>query len=344
MRILLIKTSSMGDLIHTMPALAEAQRHIPELSVDWVVEEGFATIPNWHPAVNRVLPVAIRRWRKKPLAFTKDPLWQAFRQYLKQQQYDHIIDAQGLFKSAWLGRFAKGKFSGLNRHSAREPLASLFYQNKVDVPFGQHATDRVRQLFAGVLGYSAKDEWLDYGLKAVKGRELSTAQQPYVVFVHGTTWATKHWPESYWRELAEKFTDQGMAVKVPWGSQAEKQRAERICAGLNLAEVLPPGNLTDVKNIISGAQGAVSVDTGLAHLTAALSIPNVSLFGPTNPGLTRPHGYHQEVLFSSLDCAPCLKRKCKRQPKPDNHAWPPCFSAIDPDRVLKVYQKLISQV
>ncbi len=334
MKILLIKTSSMGDIIHSLPAITEAASHVPNLEVDWVVEEGFATIPKWHPNVNRVLPVAIRRWRKNFFKARKDSLWKAFNQAIKSQTYDHIIDAQGLLKSAWLGKKANGLYSGLNRRSAREPLSALFYKNKIDVPFGQHAVDRVRQLFGKVLGYEPNEQWLDYGIKAEK-----TASESYVVFIHGTTWATKHWPENYWIELAENLVNQGIKIKLPWGSEHERLRAERIKQNSDAIEVLPKLNLTELKDCIANAKAALSVDTGLAHLTAALSVPNISLFGPTNPGLTRPYGYNQQVLSSDLKCAPCLKRDCKLEPNvQEGLSWPPCFRANTPNAI---YDKII---
>ena len=102
MRVLLVKTSSLGDVIHTLPALTDAQRAIPGIQFDWVVEEGFAEIPAWHPAVAQVIPVAIRRWRKHPLQTLRSGEWRRFKARLRETHYDLVIDAQGLLKSAWL--------------------------------------------------------------------------------------------------------------------------------------------------------------------------------------------------------------------------------------------------
>ena len=128
MRVLLIKTSSLGDVIHTLPALTDAARAIPGIRFDWVVEEGFAEIPAWHPAVDAVIPVAIRRWRKKPLQAVRSGEWSNFKRRLRETQYDLVIDAQGLLKSAWLTRYARAEVVGLDKSSAREPLAARFYQ------------------------------------------------------------------------------------------------------------------------------------------------------------------------------------------------------------------------
>mgnify|MGYP003604329080 FL=1 len=164
MRVLLIKTSSLGDVIHTLPALTDAARAIPGIQFDWVVEEGFAEIPTWHPAVAQVIPVALRRWRKNLLQTWKSGEWAAFKQRLREGRYDLVIDAQGLLHSALLTRYVDAPVAGLDRASAREPLASRCYDRPCAVAWGQHAVERVRQLFAQALGYSLPQSVGDYGL------------------------------------------------------------------------------------------------------------------------------------------------------------------------------------
>lgn len=225
MRVLLVKTSSLGDVIHTLPALTDAARAIPGIQFDWVVEEGFAEIPAWHPAVARVIPVAIRRWRKNLWQTLRNGEWRRFKQRLKEVDYDLVIDAQGLLKSAWLTRYVgKTPVAGLDRDSAREPLASRFYRRAYPVAWGQHAVERTRQLFAQALDYPLPESVGDYGLDR---EQLADADPgaPYLVFLHGTTWVTKHWPEAYWRELAERMCERGWSVRLPWGSAAERERA-----------------------------------------------------------------------------------------------------------------------
>ncbi|HDP3420481.1 TPA: lipopolysaccharide heptosyltransferase I, partial [Pseudomonas aeruginosa] len=230
MRVLLVKTSSLGDVIHTLPALTDAARAIPGIQFDWVVEEGFAEIPAWHPAVARVIPVAIRRWRKNLWQTLRNGEWRRFKQRLKEVDYDLVIDAQGLLKSAWLTRYVgKTPVAGLDRDSAREPLASRFYRRAYPVAWGQHAVERTRQLFAQALDYPLPESVGDYGLDR---EQLADADPgaPYLVFLHGTTWVTKHWPEAYWRELAERMCERGWSVRLPWGSAAERERAGRLAA------------------------------------------------------------------------------------------------------------------
>jgi len=305
-RVLIIKTSSLGDVIHTLPALTDAAHAIPGIRFDWVVEEGFAEIPSWHPAVDQVIPVAIRRWRKNIWQTLKSGEWKAFKQRVREHKYDLVIDAQGLVKSAWLTRYVKAPVAGLDRYSAREGWASRFYDRRLSVATGQHAVERVRQLFALALAYDLPEGIGNYGLDLDR-LQLPPAA-PYVVFLHGTTWATKHWPEAYWRELAERLGRRKLQVRLPWGNPAEKARAERIAQGLNNCQVLPKLNLAGVARVLAAAKACVAVDTGLGHLAAALDVPTISLFGPTNPGLTGAYGRVQVHQASDFPCAPCLQK------------------------------------
>uniref|UniRef100_A0A7C1XC88 Lipopolysaccharide heptosyltransferase 1 n=1 Tax=Pseudomonas graminis TaxID=158627 RepID=A0A7C1XC88_9PSED len=340
MRVLLIKTSSLGDVIHTLPALTDAMNALPGIQFDWVVEEGFAEIPTWHPAVANVIPVAIRRWRKNLWQTVKNGEWRRFKRRLRDTRYDLVIDAQGLLKSAWLTRYVKAPVAGLDKTSAREPMAARFYDRPYVVARGQHAVERLRQLFAQALGYRVPAGLGDYGLD--RSRLLTaTNDAPFVLFLHGTTWDTKHWPELYWRQLAERMIGQGLEVRLPWGNPAEKARAERIADGLDNAVVLPKLNLAGVARVLASAQGCVAVDTGLGHLAAALDVPTLSLFGPTNPGLTGAYGRSQVHLAAEYPaCAPCLQKKCTYRPTPEDQRqvdtereWPMCFTRLNPERV-----------
>jgi heptosyltransferase-1 len=335
----LIKTSSLGDVIHTLPALTDAARALPGIQFDWVVEEGFAEIPTWHPAVAEVIPVAIRRWRKNLWQTLKNGEWRRFKQRLSETDYDLVIDAQGLLKSALLTRYVNAPVVGLDRQSAREPLASRFYDRPYPVARGQHAVERLRQLFAQALGYQVPDGLGDYGLDRARLLDAPDGE-PFVLFLHGTTWTTKHWPELYWRQLAELMGARGLQVRLPWGNPAELARAERIADGLDNAVVLPKLNLAGVAKVLAGAQACVAVDTGLGHLAAALDVPTLSLFGPTNPGLTGAYGKSQVHIASDFPCAPCLQKKCTYRPTAEDQRrfdlkreWPLCFTRLNPERV-----------
>lgn len=293
MRVLIVKTSSMGDVLHTLPALTDAQQAIPGIRFDWVVEEGFAQIPSWHPAVDRVIPVAIRRWRKAWFSTPVKAQRKAFRQAVQAERYDAIIDAQGLVKSAALvTRLARGVKHGMDWQTAREPLAALFYNRRHHIARQQHAVERTRELFAKSLGYAKPAAQGDYAIAQHFAVE-NAAQSPYVVFLHATTRDDKHWPESHWRELIALMESTGLRIKLPWGAPHEEDRAKRLAEGFDYVEVLPRMSLEGIAQILAGARFVVSVDTGLSHLTAALDRPNVTLYGPTDPGLIGGYGKNQ---------------------------------------------------
>ena len=294
MRVLIVKTSSMGDVLHTLPALTDAQQAIPGIQFDWVVEEGFAQIPSWHAAVDRVIPVAIRRWRKAWFSAPIKAERKAFRDAVRLQQYDAIIDAQGLVKSAALvTRLARGVKHGMDWSTAREPLASLFYNRKHHIAKQQHAVERTRELFAKSLGYAKPQSQGDYAIAQHFVNECNADTGQYAVFLHATTRDDKHWPEANWRELIELLNNTGIRIKLPWGAPHEEERAKRLAEGFPYVDVLPRMSLEDVARILAGAKFVVSVDTGLSHLTAALDRPNITLYGPTDPGLIGGYGKNQ---------------------------------------------------
>lgn len=299
MKVCVIKTSSMGDVIHTLPALTDTQRAIPNLSIDWVVEENFAEIPRWHSAVNQIIPIALRRWRKSPFSAQTKNEWKSYRTLLQANQYDAVIDAQGLFKSAFFAtRLANGVKHGYDRKSIREPIASLFYDKKYAISYQQHAVERIRQLFALSLGYELPQVQGDYGI--ARHFLHQTSEKNYVVFIHSTTRANKHWEESEWQKLIEKITAlSDCEIHLPWGNEQEKARAARLAQVHSNVIVLPKLTLTELAKQLANAKAAVSVDTGLAHLTAALDKPNITLYGATDPKLIGCYGKNQHYLSAN---------------------------------------------
>jgi len=299
MRVLIIKTSSMGDVLHALPALTDAMHAIPGIRFDWVVEEGFAQIPSWHPAVDRVLPVAIRRWRKHWFGSQVREERVVFKRALQSREYDAVIDAQGLMKSAALvTRLAKGEKHGQDSRSAREPFASWWYDKRHEVSKQQHAVQRTRELFAKSLGYELPATTGDYAIAQHFTQALPADADRYLVFLHATTRDNKHWPEDHWRELIGLMQPSGLKIKLPWGAEHEHQRAVRLADGFDFVEVLPRLTLEQVARTLAGARAVVSVDTGLSHLTAALDRPNITLYGPTDPGLIGGYGKNQHPIIS----------------------------------------------
>ncbi len=300
MQVLIVKTSSMGDVLHTLPALTDAMQAIPGIRFDWVVEENFAQIPGWHPAVDKVLPVAIRRWRKHWFGSQQREERVLFKRELQSRQYDVVIDAQGLIKSAALvTRLARGVKHGQDSRSAREPFASWWYDQRHEIDKKQHAVERTRELFAKSLGYQKPQTQGDYAIAAHFLRDVPQDTAPYLVFLHATTRDNKHWPESHWRDLIALLQPSGLRIKLPWGAEHEHQRAQRLADGFDHVEVLPKLTLEAVARELAGAKAVVSVDTGLSHLTAALDRPNITLYGPTDPGLIGGYGQNQHAIKAS---------------------------------------------
>lgn len=321
----------MGDVVHTLPALTDAMRAIPGIKFDWVVEEKFQVIPQWHPAVERVIPIQLRRWKKNK-NYNLRVLFKSlkkFHQTLNQVSYDLVIDAQGLFKSALITGFIKSPSVGYDKSSIREKWASLFYKKKYTVSKNQHAVERIRQLFSEALYYPRSTTMADYGVD--KTCWLDNTLSPYVLFFHGTTWANKHWPETYWKTLIQLLNQQHLNIKLAWGTQEEYARSLRLAQHAK-AEVLPDLNIEGLAPVIANASAVVAVDTGLCHLASALNIPTVGLFGPTDPEKTGLMGKQQINLVAHFSCAPCLRRQCSYLGAAPE--WPACFTSLPPQLVM----------
>jgi heptosyltransferase-1 len=295
--VLVVKLSSLGDVIHTLPALGDAAAALRGVRFDWVVEEGFAEIPAWHSAVDAVIPIALRRWRKHPVREFSFAGWRNVRRALRACDYDVVIDAQGLIKSALVAGLARGPRHGPDRASAREGLAARSYHHRIRVPRDMHAVERTRTLFASALGYPVPPQPGDYGLG---GRRAPAAGPARLVFFHGTARVEKLWPEQQWAALAGLAEAAGYRVLLPWGSEDEQLRAHRIARVGSNTEVLPRMNLQELKTLLQGVNGAVAVDTGLCHLAAALAVPTVSLYAPTSTRLVGAYGCNQTHLESPL--------------------------------------------
>ena len=281
-RALIVKTSSLGDVVHALPALTDIKRHCPEVAIDWLVEEAFADIPRLHPAVERVERCALRRWRQHLFRAATWREIRALRLDLRQTDYDVVLDLQGLMKSAWLARVAHGTRHGYDAASVREPLASCLYSVRHGVSRQLHAITRNRLLAAAAFGYALDGE-VDYGLACAP---LAVPTAPTLLCFHGTSRADKLWPEAQWRDVLQHFAGRGVRVLLPWGSVEEARRSERLAEGLDGAEVLQPQGLAALASWCAGAIGVVGVDTGLTHLAAAAGAPVIALYCGSDAALT----------------------------------------------------------
>ena len=341
--ILLVKTSSLGDLLHTMPALTDAQKHFPKITFHWLVEENFAEIPAMHPSVSKVIPISWRRLRKK---FFINMFSAEFKEQLnniRQHRYETILDNQGLLKSAIPAWLANGPVSGLDFHSVRESLAAVFYQSRLSIDPNLHAITRNRLFFANALGYPPPPDPLDYGLTTFVGnatKKPSWLADDYFVFIHSTTWPSKHWPEEYWVKLCNLAAGNRQII-LPWATLQEHDRAQRIASTAPTHCHVPPKlNLKELAALLTDATAAVAVDTGPAHLAAAVNTPAICLYGPTDPnkiGTKSPLHHH---LTGTCDQAPCKKQNCPLPPQPIN---PPCFQSTTPEKVWQILQQITGQ-
>ena len=282
MRILLIKTSSLGDVVHNLPVVSDLRRRYPDAQIDWVVEEGFLDIPRLHPGLRRVIPIALRRWRRSLLGSATWGEIRSFRATLQEERYDLAIDTQGLLKSALITRMARGKRCGYAAASAREPLAARFYDATFDVPASLHAVARNRCLAALAAGYSPLPA-PDYGIVAAPS---PTVGRPSAVLLTATSRDDKLWPEERWIGVGTALHERGLNCLLPAGSATERERAERLAQAIPGGVALPPMSLADLAAQLAAARIVIGVDTGLVHLAAALGRPTLALFCASDPALT----------------------------------------------------------
>ena len=292
----------MGDIIHTLPAINDASTALPAIQFDWVAEEAFTEIPLWHKNVRQVIPIALRRWRRQICQSLRQHEVQRFYKQLRLQHYDKVLDAQGSIKSAVTTRLSRGYRVGFDKNSVRELFANLAYQETFSVPWKQHAIDRSRQLFAQALGYTLPNTSPCYGIDKIR-LNLTTFTLPenYLVFVPNASWSAKCWPETHWYSLAEKTAQEKIPVFIPWGNEEEKKRALRIRDKHSNVTVLPALSLNELASVLLHAKAAVCVDTGLSHLAAALEVPSITLYGPTNPQFIGTMGTSQ--IHQPLDAS-----------------------------------------
>jgi heptosyltransferase-1 len=285
MRLLVVKTSSLGDVIHALAPLSDAAAAVPGLRCDWLVEEAYADVPAWHPAVRRAVPCALRRWRRAPVRTVRSGEWRRFRDDLRREPYDLVLDAQGLLKSAWLARRARGPVAGRSFGSAREGWASFFYHRRIAIDLALSEVEQLRELFARALGYARPATAPDFGLDAARFR-APAAEPAYAMFLHTAAWPSKLWPEDRWQAVGRHLRLRGLRVLLPWGSAPERAQAQRI-AGAFGGEVLPQLTLAEMAPHLAGARLVVGLDTGLTHLALALGVRTVTLYGPSVPVLDR---------------------------------------------------------
>jgi heptosyltransferase I len=347
MKILIVKLSSLGDILHLFPAVSDLRRHFPDAEIHWLVEPAFAEVAGWHSAVDKVITIPLRAHKK--IWWEIPALLNKLRRQLQAENYDVVLDAQGLLKSALLSRLAGVAVFGFDADTARESLAARFYQKTANVPDGLHVIEKNRQLVAKLFAVDITQP-TDFGLNKFRHERMQAGfsgalreitDQPYIVLLHGTTWNSKYWPEAFWVELIHLLAQQGWRCLLPWGNEVERQRAHRLqAAGGEHAQVLPKLSLTELMGVLLHARAFVSVESGIGHLAAVLDVPGIMLHGPTSPNYSGILGKACLHLTSGIACSPCFKRDC---PILNDAGIPPCQQLITAQWVYQQCLKLIPE-
>ena len=289
MKILIVRVSSLGDVVHNMPMVADIRRFYPDATIDWVVEEAYTELVALNGAVRKVIPLALRRWRKSILRAATRAEMAAFYRQLQEEAYDYVFDTQGLLKTAIVMRLARlnvgGRRVGLGNAtlgSGYEPISRVFHDLSVPVGLRTHAVERARIVAAKAMGYAIDHKPPEFNLAPPSTRATSSAwlpDKPYAVFFHGTARAAKQWPQQHWVELGRHLQERGLPVLLPWGSEDERKTAQAIQAQLPNAAVLPKLPLMEAILLAQRAALVVGVDTGLTHVAAAYCRPTVEIYG-----------------------------------------------------------------
>ena len=333
-KLLLVKMSSLGDLLHTMPAVTDALLNNPDLKVDWLCEAPFVNIARLHQGVSVIRHDRLH-WKQHRLSPTTLKEQWAFYKDLRANKYDLVIDAQGRIKSARVGWLSGAPVHGLDKNSATDPVTSFYYKKSYSLSKHMNSVDRARQLFGQALGYQPSG-LPDFGIKASHLAPCPSEYQGQLIFFHGTTWSSKHWPDSQWLELMALAKHQAQRVLLPWGNEREKERAEKLVVESGWGTVLPKMNLWDLSGVIAQSSGAVGVDTGLMHVAAAMMVPTVSIFGSTSIKLTGSQGRYVDNIQSNFQCSPCGMKECPVQVD----GSPPCYTEISASLVWKQLESL----
>lgn len=342
MNILIVKLTSMGDLLQALPAVTDASRARSDVMFDWVVDEAFAEIPHWHPAVRKVITTAHRRWRGNiPDCLGSGELKNFWRQ-LRSEQYDIVIDTQANLKSALVTTLARGVKHGLDRSSVREYPAHWAYKFRYSIPAKQLAINRWRGLFAQVLDYPQPQSAPDFGLSGICWPTPERRpERPYIMAVPNASWENKYWQDSQWRDLIRIAGIAGFQVLLTCGSAAEFDRSASIARGQDNARALPRTSLAEVAALLKESAGAVCMDTGLAHLSAALDVPTVTLYGPTDPRLIGATGSRSvHMAAAGYDCIPCYRRFCEIAGGRGGDAQ--CLAGINASEVWQTLNNMIT--
>jgi len=288
--ILIVRVSSLGDVVHNMPMVADILKFYPDAIIDWVVEDAYSGLVGLNRGVRKVIPMSLRRWRKSLSSSATRAEIGGFRRELRREAYDFVFDTQGLIKTAVVMRMARlttaGKRVGLangTEGSGYEGISRIFHDISVPVGMRTHAVQRARKVAASALGY-AIDSAPDFKLSAptigAAGKMPAWMPPvPYAVFFHGTARAAKQWAQADWIQVARDLQVRSMPIMLPWGNDTEKRTAEQMLAQIPNGILLPKLPLMEAAMLAQRAALVIGVDTGLTHIAAAYNRPTIELYG-----------------------------------------------------------------
>jgi heptosyltransferase-1 len=303
MRVLIVKLSSLGDVVHTMPVVHDIRQAYPDALIDWVVEPGFAPLVRRVTGIHSSIECAIRRWRKGWWTSEVRHEWSAFVDALRGERYDAIIDFQGLTKSALVARLALGRRFGLANQTegaSHEWPARWLVHHPIQIEPRIHALDRARVLASKALGYELLGP-PEFGLRS---HQLEATERT-LVLVHGTSRDDKLWPESHWIEIGRRAQAMGWRIALPHAGPVEKARAETICEAIGPAcEVWPQMDLDSLTDRMGAAHGVIGVDSGLSHIAVALDLPHVQIYNHPTSWRTGPQAAHGHAYQVSVEGQP----------------------------------------
>ena len=284
MKILIVRVSSLGDVVHNMPMVADILRRHPDAAIDWVVEEAYVDLVRLNPGVRRIIPLGLRRWRKNLFSSGTRTEMRAFRDALRADAYDVVFDTQGLFKTGLVMRMARladgGRRIGLangTEDSGYEGISRIFHTTSVPVGLRTHAVERARLVAAAALGYRIETP-ADFRLDAPALSPAWLPAEPYAVLFHGTARAAKQWPAEYWIRIARFVAARGLRILLPWGSAKEYGAACDLAEHMPNATVLPKLQMMEAVLLAQRSALAIGVDTGLTHIAAAYNRPTIELY------------------------------------------------------------------
>ncbi len=321
MRVLLVKLSSLGDVVHSLPAAMDLQTQRPEVQIDWVVEPAFAPLLELCPAVKRVIPCDMRKWRRQWWTAQTRQAWRSFQQELQSKAYDAVIDLQGLSKSALISKLAKlspnGKrYAMANRTEGSGYEAPTRWVADVALPceWHSHALDRARHVCAQALGYALPNH-LQTGLQALPHPDV---QARTVALVHGSSRADKAWPLAHWQVLGQALQAQGFQLALPHSNEAELQTAKAMANACPSAVIWPRCDLVELTQRLAACEGVVGVDSGVSHIAVALGLPHVQIYNFDTAWRTGPKGCAwQQSVFAKPTPSPAAVLS----------AWAACLAA-----------------